>query len=326
MNSSKTAAYIAFSILGVFCIAHSAAHAAWPDRPITVVLPTVAGSSFDINIRKLSEIVGKSLGQPLVIDNKPGAGGAIAMTSVARANPDGYTIGIGNTPSLAITPELGAKVAYDTGKSFSYISRFTSQANVLVVHKSLPVKTVEELTAYAKKNPGKLSMGSQGIGSTGHLSGEIYKAMTGADFVHVPYRGGPQAIQDLVGGRVDFIFENTSTIESYLAEGSVRPLAVTSSDRLGRFPKIPTMKEAGIKDFEATVWTVVLAPAGIPTPVSDRLNRAINAALSSPEFRKFLVERGTVPHGGSSADARTFVLKEQEKWRDVIKRTGATNR
>ena len=325
MNFMKPSTFLALGLGASFAFAQGTAQAAWPDHPITIVLPTAAGSSFDSNIRKLGELLGKSLGQPIVVENRPGAGGAIAMSTVARATPDGYTLGVGNTASLAITPELGAKISYDPLSSFTYITRFTHQANILVVRNSLPIKTVAELTAYSKKNPGKLSMGSQGTGSTGHLSGEIYKTLAGADFIHVPYRGGPQAIQDLLGGRIDFLFENTSSIESQVAEGTVRALAVTTSERISRFPDLPTMKEAGVAGFEALSWTALLAPTGTPQAVIDRLKKEVNAVMSTTEFKKFLLDRGTVPDMGTSSEAKAFAVKERAKWREVITQSGASN-
>ncbi|QHJ01127.1 tripartite tricarboxylate transporter substrate binding protein [Xylophilus rhododendri] len=300
------------------------AQAAWPERGITILLPTAAGSSFDVNVRRFAELLSRSLGQPVVIDNRAGAGSAIALAAVARAKPDGYTLGVGNAAGLAITPELNAKPGYDTASSFEYIGRFTRQANILVVRKDLPVNSVAELTAYAKKHPGELSMGSQGTGSTGHLSGEIYKTLAGIDFVHVPYKGGPQAIQDLLGGRVDFIFENTSTIEPQITSGHVKALAVTSRDRAAIFPKLPTMDEAGVKGYEAVSWTALLAPAGTPQAIVERLNAELNKAFADPGFQKFLADRGTILDGGSSAAAREFARTERAKWGAVIKASKIT--
>lgn len=323
MSFLKRSMVFAGTCMTTLLFAHSAAQAAWPERPITVVLPTVAGSSLDGNIRKLGELMSKSLGQAIVIENKPGAGGSIALNQLARAAPDGYTIGIGNTASLSITPEL-SKVGYDVTKSFAYISRFTSQPNILVVSNTLPIKTAAELSDYAKKNPGKLSMGSQGNGSTGHLSGEWYKNLAGIDFVHVPYRGGPQAIQDLVGGRIDFLFENISTIEGQIDQGVVRPLAITTGKRSARFPDIPTMQEAGIKGYETDSWSMVLAPAGVPAEIVERLNKEVQVALADPAFKKSLTERGAEIHGGTSEKAHAFALEEQVKWRDIIRASGAS--
>lgn len=298
-------------------------HAApWPDKPITVIVPAPAGSSLDQNVRRAMDEVAKVLKQTVVVDNRPGAGGAIALPVVARAAPDGYTLGIGNTASLAITPEINPKVRYDPAKDFEYIARFTNQPNVLVVRNDLPVKTVAELTKYSHLNRGKLFLGSQGNGSTGHLSGEMYKKATSADFVHVPYRGGPQAVQDMLGGRVDLMFENLATIEGHIESGKVRALAITSDKRNPRFPSIPTMQEAGVTGYEVTSWSGLIAPAQTPKEIVARLNEALNAALKSPEVKGFIVSRGAVIDGGSPDAFITFVAGERTKWRTLIKDIG----
>lgn len=300
-----------------------ATHAAsWPDKPITVIVPAPAGSSLDQNLRRVTEEMSKLLKQTLIIENRPGGGGSIALPLVARAAPDGYTLGIGNTASMVITPEINSKVRYDPLKDFEFIARFTSQPNVLVVKPELPVKTVADLTQYLKQNTGKLFLGSQGNGSTGHLSGELYKKMTGVDFVHVPYRGGPQAVQDMLGGRVDLMFENMATIEGHIESGKVRALAVTSARRNPRFPALPTMQEAGVAGYEVASWAGLIAPAGTPKEVVARLGEALNAALKVREVNTFILSRGAVVDGGSADAFKTFVAGERTKWRALIKDIG----
>lgn len=301
-----------------FALAHSAA-AAWPDRPITVIVPTSAGSSVDVNLRRALEEAGKIVGQPFVIENKPGAGGQIAMQLLARAKADGYTLGLGNTAALAISPALNAKAGYDPLSSFEPIVRFTSQPNLLVVRNELPAKTLRDLTIYAKANPGKLSMGSQGNGSSGHLSGEMYRRSAGVDFVHVPYKGGVQASQDLMGGLVDFLFENMATIESHVAAGKVRALAVTSARRNPRFPDVPTMQEAGLANYEVVAWSGLIAPARTPREVILKVNRALNTALQSPAVKTLITERGGLIEGGSPEAFRMLIASEHAKWRSVVK-------
>ncbi len=299
------------------------AHAApWPEKPITVIVPAPAGSSIDQNVRRAAEEMAKLLKQTVIVDNRPGGGGAIALPAVARAAPDGYTLGIGNTASMVITPEINPKARYDPLKDFEFIARFTNQPNVLVVRNELPVKTVAELTQHLKKNPGKLFLGSQGNGSTGHLSGEVYKKMTGADFVHVPYRGGPQAVQDMLGGRVDLMFENMANIEGQIESGKVRALAVTSAKRNPRFPALPTMQEAGVAGYEVISWSGLIAPAGTPKEVVARLADALNAALKVREVNAFVLSRGAVVDGGSPDAFKTFVAGERTKWRALIKDIG----
>lgn len=300
------------------------AFAAWPDKPITVVVPAAAGSSLDQNVRRAMEEMSKTLKQPIVVDNRPGGGGAIALPMVASAAPDGYTLGLGNTASLVITPEINPKIRYDPKKDFEYIARFTNQANVLVVRNDLPVKTVAELTTYLRANPGKLFMGSQGNGSTGHLSGEIYKKISGVQFTHVPYRSGPPAIQDMLGGRLDLMFENVSTIEGHIEAGKVRPLAVTSAKRIPRFPALPTMQEAGVAGYEASSWSGLVAPANTPKEILIRLNDALNAALNVREVKTFILSRGAGIDGGSSDDFKLLVTNERNRWQSLIKGLGIT--
>jgi tripartite-type tricarboxylate transporter receptor subunit TctC len=301
----------------------TSAHA-WPEKPITVIVPTSAGSSLDQNVRRVMEEVARTLKQAVIIDNRPGGGGALALAGLAHAAPDGYTIGVGNTASLVITPEINskAKSRYNPLTDFEFIARFTSQANLLVVKPTLPVNTVAELTQYLRAHPGKLFLGSQGNGSTGHLSGEMYKRAANVNFVHVPYRSGPQAVQDMLGGNIDFMFENISTIESHVDAGKVRVLAVTSNKRTPRFPNVPTMQEAGVAGYEVVSWSGIVAPARTPPEIVERLNKAINAALGLHDIKDFVTRRGGVIHGGSSAEFKSLVGAEVVTWGNLIKSIG----
>ena len=291
----------------------------WPEGPITIVVPASPGSSLDLNVRKAGEELSRLLQQPVVIDNRAGAGGTLALGAVARAKPDGYTVGIANTASIAISPELTKKPAYDPIQSFDFVGRFTSQPNVLVVRPDLPFKTVAELSAYAKANTGKLIMGSQGIGSTGHLSGELYRNATGATFTHVPYRSGPQAIQDLLGGRIDFLFENTSSILAHVEQGKVRALAVTSAKRNPRLPAVPTMQEAGVDGYEAVSWAGLVVPAGTPASVIARLNGALQQAQRSPAFVSYVTERGGSIEVSAPAAFKALAIAERTKWGALVR-------
>jgi len=317
-----------FSLLAAVALSAmtGATHAAtWPEgKPITLIVPAAAGSSLDVNARRVMEDVGKTLKQTIIIDNRPGSGGAIAMASIAQAAPDGYTLGMGNTAGLVLTPEINPKVRsrYSPAKDFVYVARFTSQANLLVVKPSLPVKTVAELTQYLRAHPGKVFMGSQGNGSTGHLSGETYKKAINGDFSHVPYRSGPQAVQDMLAGNIDFLFENIGTIESHVEAGKVRALAVTSTKRSPRFPTVPTMQEAGIPGYDVVSWSGLVAPAKTPGDIVARLSTALNGALSKPEIKAYVEQRGATVDGGSSADFRAFLDAETVKWQALIKSIG----
>ena len=316
------------SLLAVTAIsaAMGMAHAAsWPEeKPITLIVPASAGSSLDINARRVMEDVSKTLKQTIIIDNRPGGGGSIALQGVAHAAPDGYTVGLGNTAALVLTPEINPKVKsrYSPATDFEYVARFTSQPNMLVVKPSMPAKTVAELTQYLRTNPGKVFMGSQGIGSTGHLSGEIYKRATKVDFSHVPYRSGPQVVQDMLGGNIDFMFENVATIEAHVESGKVRALAVTSTKRNPRFPNVPTMQEAGVAGYEVVSWSGIVAPAKTPKDTVARLNTALNAALGKPEVKAYVMQRGALVDGGSSAEFRAFFDAETVKWQALIKSMG----
>jgi len=264
----------------------------WPEGPITIVVPASPGSSLDVNVRKAGEELSRVLQQPIVIDNRAGAGGS---------------------------PELAKKPAYDPIQSFDFVGRFTSQPNVLVVRPDLPFKTVAELSAYAKANTGKLIMGSQGIGSTGHLSGELYRSATGATFTHVPYRSGPQAIQDLLGGRIDFLFENTSSILAHVEQGKVRALAVTSARRNPRLPAVPTMQEAGVDGYEAVSWAGLVVPAGTPASVIARLNGALQQAQRSPAFVSYVTERGGSIEVSAPAAFKALAIAERTKWGALVR-------
>lgn len=324
MNAQHT--FFSLLATAALSVVVGAAQAApWPEgKAITLIVPAAAGSSLDINARRVMEDVGKTLKQTIIIDNRPGSGGAIAMAGLAQAIPDGYTLGMGNAAGLVLTPEINPKVRsrYSPATDFEYVARFTSQANLLVVKPSLPVKTVSELTQYVHANPGKAFMGSQGNGSTGHLSGEAYKKAIKGDFSHVPYRSGPQAVQDMLAGNIDFMFENIATIESHVDSGKVRALAVTSTKRNPRFPKVPTMQEAGIPGYDIVSWAGLIAPAKTPKDIVARLNTALNAALSKPEIKAYIEQRGATVEGGSSAEFRAFFDAETLKWQALIKSIG----
>jgi tripartite-type tricarboxylate transporter receptor subunit TctC len=308
----------AASMLGLLSV-DGAIAGTWPEGPITIVVPSSPGSSLDLNVRKAGEEISRVLRQPVIVDNRAGAGGTLALGAVARAKPDGYTVGIANTASIAISPELSKKPAYDPIRSFDFVGRFTGQPNVLVVRPDMPVKTVAELSAYAKAHPDKLTMGSQGVGSTGHLSGEMYRKASGATFTHVPYRSGPQAIQDLLGGRVDFLFENTASILAHVEQGKVRALAVTSAQRNPKLPDVPTMREAGVEGYEAVSWAGLVVPAGTPAAVVAELNRALQEAQRAPAFTSYVAERGGTVEGSTPAAFKAFATAERNKWGALVR-------
>jgi len=245
-----------------------AAYAAYPEKPIRLILPTAAGSSSDTLVRVLADALSKELGVPIVVDNRPGASNVIGTMEIVRAAPDGYTLGYGNIVSLAINRSLLTSVPYDVDKDLTLIANCWHVSNVLVVNNDVPVRSVKELVDYAKKNPDKLAMASGGNGTTGHLSGELFKAMTGISMLHVPYRGGAQAVTDVMGGQAQVMFDNISLLAPFVKSGRVRALAVTGSRRSPVFPDLPTIAEAGIAGYETVSWAASSARRGCRRPSS----------------------------------------------------------
>jgi tripartite-type tricarboxylate transporter receptor subunit TctC len=300
------------------------AHAAWPsDKPIRLVVPSAAGGSPDLICRILSTELAKLLGNGVIIDNKPGAGGAIGIQEVTRAAPDGYTLGYANVGTLAINQSLYSKLPYDADTQLASIALLGHVQNALVLNSSVPARTVNELIALARSRPGKLTMGSAGNGTTGHLGGELFKSMTGTFITHVPYRGSPQAIQDLIGGQVDLMFDNLSSILPHIKSGRVRVLAVSGLQRSPALPDVPTIAEAGVTGYETTAWGGIVGPAGTPREIIGRLNSEINKVLSIPavaeRYAQLAFETTIAPPG------RLFerALLERPMWAQVIMRSGA---
>ncbi len=297
--------------------------AAWPDKPIRLIVPSAAGGAPDLICRVLTSELIKSLGTSIVVDNKPGAGGAIGIQEVTRAAPDGYTLGYANVGTLAINQSLYSKLPYDADKQLAPIALLGYVQNALVVNNALPAKNVKELIALAKSRPGKLTMGSAGNGTTGHLGGELFKNMTDTFITHVPYRGSPQAIQDLIGGQVDLMFDNLSSILPHIKGGRVRVLAVSGARRSPALPDVLTMAEAGVAGYETTAWGGIVAPAGTPREIIARLNSEINKVLALPavneRYQQLAFETTIAP-----AD-RLFERAQRERpiWARVIARSGA---
>jgi tripartite-type tricarboxylate transporter receptor subunit TctC len=298
--------------------------AAWPtDKPIRLVVPSAAGGAPDLICRILTSELSKSLGNSIVVDNKPGAGGAIGIQEVTRAAPDGYTLGYANVVTLAINQSLYSKLPYDADKQLASVALLGYVQNALVANNNLPAKTVKELIALAKSRPGKLTMGSAGNGTTGHLGGELFKSLTGSFITHVPYRGSPNAIQDLIGGQIDLMFDNISSILPHIKAGRVRVLGVSGARRSPALPDVPTVAEAGVTGYETTAWGGIVAPAGISREVIGRLNSEINKVLAMPavaeRYAQLAFETTIAP-----AD-RLFerAMRERPIWAKVIQRSGA---
>lgn len=299
------------------------ATAAYPDRPIRYIVPSAAGGGADALARILAGELTRQLGQQVVVDNRAGASGSIGMDMLVRANPDGYTIGYGNTPLLAINKSLLPTWPYEVGRDLQPVARLTNSQNLLAVALSLPVKSVRELIDYAKSNPDKLSYASPGNGTTIHLSAELFKQMAGVRMVHVPYKAITVAHTELIAGQVQLIFDNLTSITTLVKAGRLRGLAVTGTTRAGPFPELPTVAEAGVPGYNVTVWTGVIVPARVPPAIVARLNAEINKACSSPTLLEKFATFGNSCLGSTPAEFADLIKKETVKWAEVVKMSGA---
>ncbi len=314
----------ALLVLAVTALFAGEARADYPDRPIRLIVPQAAGSATDTVARLLAPSLGEALGQTVLVDNRPGGALTIGIDLVAKAAPDGYTIGMGPVGALAITRHMVAKLPYDIDRDLEAVALVTRGQLLLAVTPGLPVKSVVELIAYAKANPGKLLNASSSNGSPGHVGGELFKYMTGTDIVHVPYRGGSQAIADLASGQVHLMFESLNSISGYARQGTVRALAVGGAMRSPALPDLPTIAEAGVPGYDASTWVGVVAPAGLPRPVLAKLNAAINRAIGSAAFRQHAAGFGDEGGGGTPAEFAKLIAKESAtKWAEVVRRLGA---
>ena len=291
----------------------------YPAKPVRVVVPWPPGGLVDVAGRVIGEKLAAALGQPFVIDHKPGAGGVIGAEMVAKAAPDGYTIGL-TTSALNMNAALQAKMPFDVAQDFEPVAVAAYAPSILVVHPSLGVKSVQELVALAKSRPGKLSYASAGNGTPAHLSGELLKSMLGLDILHVPYKGAPPAMADQIAGRVDFHFANAAVALPQVRAGKVRGLAVTSSQRASFAPELPTMAEAGVPSFEADQWIGYLAPRGTPRAVLERLNAAIGRAITGEDVKAALAQSGmSTAAPGTPAQFGAYLKQDLAKWTGVVK-------
>jgi len=299
----------------------SAQAPAFPTKQITIVVPASPGGAIDLAARLIGQKLTDDWGQPVVIDNKAGATGIIGTDFVAKAAPDGHTLAL-VASSHAINPSMVKKLPFDTQKSFEPVVLTHVVPLVLVVSPQLPVKTVKELIAYGKANPGKLTFASSGSGGAPHFSGELFKSMAGIDMTHVPYKGSTLAHPDLLSGRVSLMFDTVAAIKTQINAGNVRALAVTTPKRVGVLASLPTMAEAGLPGYETSTWGGILAPAGTPKPVIARLSGEINRILSMTDVRKKLEEAGLDVGGGSPQQFSDFIGSEMTKWAKVAKDAG----
>jgi len=294
----------------------------YPNRPLRIVVPFAAGAGvLDIMARLVGQHLGASLGQQVVIDNRPGAGGIVGAEVVAKAEPDGYTLLMGNT-ALVVSPYLYSKLPFEPLTDFVPVTLVNSAPLLLVVHPSVPVQSVKELIAYAKARPGQLNYGSGGVGSTPYLATELLKAMAGIDVVHVPYKGGAPALADLVAGQLTFMIENVPGTMPLVKSGKLRALAITSAQRSPLAPDLPTMAEAGVPDYEMVGWNGVFVAKGTPAEIVARLNSDLAKVLRLPDVKEQMATLGAEPGGDSTAAFGAFVKAESARWGRIIKERG----
>ncbi len=310
---------IVLSVLMMSSVAQAQDTAAnYPDRPVKVIVPFPPGGATDIVGREISDRLARALGQPFVVENRSGASGNIGMEAAARSAPDGYTLVIGAPQTLTINPQLFKSNPFNPQKELDPIIVVATVPNVLIVNPKLPVSSVKELVAYAKERPGKVNYGSSSIGGTPHLSSELFKSMTGTDIMHIPYRGSSPALTDLMGGQIEMMFDNLPASLPNIKSGRVKALAVTTKKRSAAAPDIPTMEEEGVTGFESQGWFSILAPAGTPPAILEKLNTEVNKILATDTFKQRLANVGAEPMGGSIADFRALLDTETKRWAEVI--------
>jgi tripartite-type tricarboxylate transporter receptor subunit TctC len=314
----RIALAIAFAAL-----ATSAPAQDYPARPITLIVPYAAGGGNDVMARIVAERMSRTLGQQIVIENKGGAGGSIATRQIAKAAPDGYTLGLGGTGTLAINPTLYPSVGYDPRRDFAPVGLIASSALVVLVNPAVEAKSIGELIALGKRDPGRLNYASAGAGSGIHLSSELFSAMAGVTLTHIPYKGSSPALTDLIGGHVAIYFSSLPPAIALVREGKVRALAVTGPKRSESFPDLPTVAEAALPGYEAVLHYGIVAPAGTPRAIVDKLNAALNAALAEGEVRARIAADGAEPLPGTPEDYAADIDREETKWSRIVKLSGA---
>jgi len=307
----------------MFALCGAAAAQDYPSRPITLVVPYAAGGGNDVMARIVAEKMSKSLGQQIVIENKGGAGGSIATRQVAKSAPDGYTLGLGGTGTLAINPTLYPNVGYDPRKDFAPVGLIATSALVVLVHPGVAAKSIAELIALAKRDPGKMNYASAGSGSGIHLGTELLAHMAGVKLTHIPYKGSSPALTDLIGGHVSIYLSSLPPAVALVKEGRVRALAVTGPKRSPIFPDLPTVAEAALPGYEAVLHYGVVAPAGTPQPVIGKLNAALNAALAENDVRARIIADGAEPLPTTPAEYAADIDREETKWSKIVKMSGA---
>lgn len=310
-----------FAIVLLVCGASAAFAQTYPNRVVRVAVAYPAGGSIDLVGRLVGQRLAEAFGQQFIVENRAGAAGNIGTDYVAKAAPDGYTLLMGSASSISSAPNIYAKLPYDPLRDFAPIILIANQPNVLIVHPSVPARTVKEFIALAKSHPGRFNYGSSGVGASQHMTAELFAMMTGVKIVHVPYKGGAPAMMDLVGGQIDFMFDTAPTAIPYVRSAKVRALAVTSLQRSGALPELPTMSEAGLKGFELRGWIGLIAPAGTPREIVNRLNAEIQKMLGG-DLRKRLLELGLDVAGGTPEQFTAFIKEDIAKYGRIVKASG----
>lgn len=296
---------------------------AYPSKPVKIVVPFVPGGTSELLARVLAKSMSEGFGQSVIIENIGGAGSTLGSAAVAKAAPDGYTLLFGYSSGLAIAPGLYDNLPYDSLTSFTPIGTVAGFHMLFVAHPDLPVNSLQDLVAHAKRNPGKLTFGSPGVGSTIHLAGEMLKKQAGVDMVHVPYKGMRPALLDLIAGRINFAIDATDALTPLIKEGRLKPLAATSRKRLRDYPNVPTVAEAGYPELEMFVWTALVGPAGMPPAVTARVHKELARALASDGVQKRFTDRGYEVYPGTPADLTALLKTEIPRWREIVRASGA---
>lgn len=321
---SVAAAFVASAVGSALLLAAGPALAAYPERAVRLIVPFPAGGAADMMARSMAQKLSEQLGQQVVVDNRGGAGGTTAAEAASSATPDGYTLFFGTMGTQAINPALYPKMRYDPLKDFEYVSLTHTTPRVLVVHPSVPANSIKELIVYAKANPGKLTYGSAGNGSSSHLSGALFASLAGVEMLHIPYKGSAPLLNDLIAGRLSMTFDSYAVYGEHIKTGKVRPLGVTSKTRITSAPTIPTIAESGLAGYDVSNWLGVLAPKGTPGAVVTRLNTAIVKAAEDPATRAHLAASGIEVTSSTPEAFRELVKQEIPKWNEVVKKSGAT--
>ena len=320
-NAMRLLRAAAVTVLALIASAVAVSAQSYPTKPVRLVVPFAAGGPIDVVGRLVAQWLSSGLGQQVIVDNRPGASGAIGTRAAAAAEPDGHTLLVGSVTTMATGPLLAKNVGYAPLRDFVPVAALASTPFALVVAPRLPVRTPQELVAYARANPGKLNFGTP-VGTLAHLTGELFRLKTGIDLVTIPYKGAATAVTDILAAEVDMTFEPTSVLLAHIHDGLVRPLGITSAARSPLMPFVPTMIESGIAGFTSYSWTGIVAPAGTPAPIVARLNAAINAGLNSPEMASTFAKLGAETKTGTPQDFAAFIAEETQKWAAIIKSSG----